>query len=163
MYNKLFLKNYSTRWKSGVISVIDNRPVVELTGDTHMSLETELAKNTAAVAAMTEALITLRIVLETPAAPTLEIPVVVEEDVYQMVAKKVMAEPIIEVVEAPKPTTPTDVGTVTISYAEVAAAIVATFKTDRAKTIAALAQFGAKKGPELKPEDYAAFLVLLAS
>jgi hypothetical protein len=131
-----------------------------------MSLEIELAKNTAALAAMTEALITLRIVLETPAAPLLEIPVVVEEeDVYRMVAKKIIAEPlpIIEVIEAPKPTTPTDVGTATISYAEVAAAIVATFKTDRAKTISALASFGAKKGPELKPEDYEDFLNLLKS
>jgi len=129
-----------------------------------MSLETELAKNTAAVTAMTEALITLRIILETPAAPTLAIPVVVE-DVYQMVAKKVMAEPLqsIEVVEIPKPTTPTDVGTATISYAEVAAAIVATFKTDRAKTISALASFGAKKGPELKPEDYEEFLSVLTA
>lgn len=107
-----------------------------------MSLEIELAKNTAAVAAMTEALITLRIVLETPAK---------------------LVEPIItaEVVEAPKPTMPTDVGTETISYVEVAAAIVSTFKSDRNKTVAALAQFGAKKGPELKPEDYASFLSLL--
>ena len=78
-----------------------------------------------------------------------------------MVAKK--AEPIIEVIEAPKPTTPTDVGTATISYAEVAAAIVSTFKADRNKTVATLAQFGAKKGPELKPEDYAAFLSVLTA
>jgi len=124
-----------------------------------MSLETELAKNTAAVTAMTEALITLRIILETPAAPA----AVEEVDVYQLVAKKVMAEPIIEVAEAPKPTTPTDVGTATISYAEVAAAIVSTFKADRNKTVATLAQFGAKKGPELKPEDYVAFLSVLTS
>ncbi len=131
-----------------------------------MSLETELAKNTAAVAAMTEALITLRIILETPAAPV----AVAEPDVYQMAAKKIMDEPlpvikeVVEpVVEVPKPTTPTDVGTATISYAEVAAAIVSTFKADRNKTVATLAQFGAKKGPELKPEDYAAFLSVLTS
>jgi len=127
-----------------------------------MSLETELAKNTAAVAAMTEALITLRIILETPTAPV----AVAEPDVYQMAAKKIMAEPlpiIEEVVEVPKPTTPTDVGTATISYAEVAAAIVSTFKADRNKTVASLAQFGAKKGPELKPEDCAAFLSVLTS
>ena len=127
-----------------------------------MSLETELAKNTAAVSAMTEALITLRIILETPTTPA----AVAEPDVYQMVAKKIMDKPlpvIEEVVEAPKPTTPTDVGTATISYTEVAAAIVSTFKADRNKTVATLAQFGAKKGPELKPEDYAAFLLVLTS
>jgi hypothetical protein len=144
-----------------------------------MSLETELARNTAQLAAMTEAIITLRIILETPAAPVADLPVfaeVVVEDSYKKSAERIMAEPIIEsverdynyqnivtkeVVEAPKPTTPTDAGTVTISYAEVAAAIVSTFKADRAKTISALASFGAKKGPELKPEDYEDFLNLL--
>jgi len=45
-----------------------------------------------------------------------------------------------------------------IDYAQVAKAITDTFKVDRAKTIAALAKFGAAKGPQLKPEDYAAFL-----
>jgi hypothetical protein len=134
-----------------------------------MSLETELAKNTAALAAMTEALITLRIILETPTAPVVDLPVfaeVVVEDSYKKAAEKIMDEPfpiIEEVVEVPKPMTPTDVGTATISYAEVAAVIVSTFKADRNKTVAALAQFGAKKGPELKPEDYAAFLSVLTS
>jgi dihydroneopterin aldolase len=134
-----------------------------------MSLETELAKNTAALAAMTEALTTLRIILETPTAPVADLPVfaeVVVEDSYKKAAEKIMDEPfpiIEEVVEVPKPTTPTDVGTATISYAEVAAAIVSTFKADRNKTVAALAQFGAKKGPELKPEDYEDFLNLLTS
>jgi dihydroneopterin aldolase len=134
-----------------------------------MSLETELAKNTAALAAMTEALTTLRIILETPTAPVADLPVfaeVVVEDIYKVATERIMADPfpiIEEVVEAPKPTTPTDVGTATISYAEVAAAIVSTFKADRNKTVAALAQFGAKKGPELKPEDYAAFLSVLTA
>jgi hypothetical protein len=130
-----------------------------------MSLETELAKNTAALAAMTEALTTLRIILETPAAPVADLPVFAEvfvADSYKVAAERIMADPIIEeVVEVPKPTTPTDVGTATISYAEVAAAIVSTFKADRARTISALASFGAKKGPELKPEDYEDFLNLL--
>lgn len=48
--------------------------------------------------------------------------------------------------------------TLTIDYAQVAKAITDTFKVDRAKTIAALGKFGAAKGPQLKPEDYAAFL-----
>lgn len=51
----------------------------------------------------------------------------------------------------------------TIDYAQVAKAITDTFKVDRAKTIAALGKFGAAKGPQLKPEDYAAFLKELTS
>jgi len=50
------------------------------------------------------------------------------------------------------------VPSLTIDYAQVAKAITDTFKVDRAKTIAALAKFGAAKGPQLKVEDYAAFL-----
>ena len=49
-----------------------------------------------------------------------------------------------------------------IEYAQVAQAIIDSFKVDRAKVIAALGKFGAKKGPELKPADYAAFLAELA-
>ena len=49
-----------------------------------------------------------------------------------------------------------------IEYAQVAQAIIDSFKADRAKVIAALGKFGAKKGPELKPADYAAFLAELA-
>lgn len=50
-----------------------------------------------------------------------------------------------------------------IDYAQVARAITDTFKIDKAKTVAALAKFGAAKGPQLKPEDYAAFLQELAA
>jgi hypothetical protein len=49
-----------------------------------------------------------------------------------------------------------------IEYAQVAQAIIDSFKVDRTKVIAALGKFGAKKGPELKKEDYAAFLAELA-
>ncbi len=49
-----------------------------------------------------------------------------------------------------------------IEYAQVAQAIIDSFKVDRTKVIAALGKFGAKKGPELKPADYAAFLAELA-
>ena len=64
-------------------------------------------------------------------------------------------------VAPPKPqsTTPSPAGSSNvIDYAQVAKAITDTFKVDRAKTIAALAKFGAAKGPQLKKEDYAAFL-----
>jgi hypothetical protein len=49
-----------------------------------------------------------------------------------------------------------------VEYAQVAQAIIDSFKVDRTKVIAALGKFGAKKGPELKKEDYAAFLAELA-
>jgi len=60
-------------------------------------------------------------------------------------------------------TTSTPATTAGIDYAQVAAAITSTFKVDKAKVIAALAKFGAAKGPQLKVEDYAAFLEELAA
>jgi hypothetical protein len=45
----------------------------------------------------------------------------------------------------------------------VAKAITDVFKVDRAKVIEVLAKFGAAKGPQLKPADYAAFLKELAA
>lgn len=50
-----------------------------------------------------------------------------------------------------------------VSYVTVAKAITDTFQKDRAKVIAALAKFGATKGPQLKAADYAAFLEELAA
>ena len=50
-----------------------------------------------------------------------------------------------------------------VSYVTVAKAITDTFQKDKAKVIAALAKFGAAKGPQLKAEDYADFLKELAA
>jgi hypothetical protein len=61
------------------------------------------------------------------------------------------------------PASETSVTTSTIDYAQVAKAITDTFKVDRAKTIETLAMFGAAKGPQLKPEDYALFLKVLTA
>lgn len=60
-------------------------------------------------------------------------------------------------------TTSTQATTAGIDYAQVAAAITSMFKIDRAKVVAALGKFGAAKGPQLKVEDYAAFLQELAA
>ena len=49
-----------------------------------------------------------------------------------------------------------------VTYDMVAKAITDTFPKDRAKVLAALAKFGAAKGPQLKPADYPAFLGELA-
>jgi len=59
-------------------------------------------------------------------------------------------------------TTFTQATTAGISYDMVAKAITDTFPKDRAKVLAALAKFGAAKGPQLKPADYPAFLAELA-
>jgi hypothetical protein len=50
----------------------------------------------------------------------------------------------------------------TITYDQVAKAITDGVKADRAKVVAALAKFNAKKGTELKTEQYAAFIAELA-
>ena len=68
------------------------------------------------------------------------------------------ATPPATVTAATPETTSTPATTGGIDYAQVAKAITDTFKVDRAKTIEALAKFGAAKGPQLKTEDYAAFL-----
>jgi len=59
--------------------------------------------------------------------------------------------------QAPIATPPSETTTV-IGYTQVAKAITDVFKVDRVKVIEALAKFGAAKGPQLKAEDYAAFL-----
>jgi hypothetical protein len=60
-------------------------------------------------------------------------------------------------------TTSTQATTAGIEYAQVAKAITDVFKVNRAKVIEVLAKFGAAKGPQLKPADYAAFLRELAA
>lgn len=49
----------------------------------------------------------------------------------------------------------------TITYDQVAKAITERAKSDRGHVVATLDKFGAKKGTELKPEDFAAFLKAL--
>jgi hypothetical protein len=80
-------------------------------------------------------------------------------------------------VDAPKPApaTPVDApsgatapaapvvesSTAEISYDTVSKAITDKVKVDKAHVVAVLAKFGAKKGPELKPEQYSEFLAAL--
>lgn len=68
---------------------------------------------------------------------------------------KTVAEPtpIAESVAAPAPPS-----TAAIEYDAVAKAINEVVKTNRERAVAALAKFGAKRGTELKPEQYADFL-----
>lgn len=121
-----------------------------------MSLELELQRCTAALEALTAALsaafgkVHTLTVIDT-AAPA-----------------KAEVEPPKPAATPPAAVTPisgsgTPEVTPTIEYAQVAKAITDVFKVDRAKVIAVLAQFGATKGPQLKPADYAAFLKELAA
>lgn len=48
------------------------------------------------------------------------------------------------------------------TYEDVAKAITAAVKVNRDQAVAALARFGAKRGPDLAPAQYAAFLETLA-
>ena len=48
-----------------------------------------------------------------------------------------------------------------VTYQQVADTFLSVFKADREKGLAALKTFGVKKAPELKPEQYAAFIVEL--
>lgn len=100
-----------------------------------------------------------------------------EVDTVMAGAVKVAVATPAKKVEAPKPvdapsgatvpagptSTTTDTKSTTeIEYVTVANTINEWVPKDKARVIAALAKFGAKKGPDLKPEQYADFLGELA-
>jgi hypothetical protein len=114
-----------------------------------MSLEQELARNTEAMIALTAA-------LTAHAAPAPAEKVKPPKPVAVATPTSPAADPI----ATSTPTEPSSPSA--IEYADVAKAITSTFKVNRAKTIETLAMFGATKGPQLKPEDYALFLKVLA-
>ena len=127
-----------------------------------MSLEQALADNTAAIRELIAAMrpaapATVTAVVQAITAPAADTSKIVLIDPDEKAAPEVAytlpaLQPREVVVEAPA----------AIEYAQVAQAIIDSFKVDRTKVIAALGKFGAKKGPELKPADYAAFLAELA-
>lgn len=123
-----------------------------------MSLELELQRCTAALGALSEALsaafgkVHTFTVIDTAAPAKAEV-----------APPKPAATPPAAVTEPVKPVPATAPPSDAIEYAAVAKAITDVFKVDRAKVIEALAKFGAAKGPQLKPADYAAFLKELAA
>lgn len=138
-----------------------------------MSLEQELARNTAAMIALTAA---LRQYLDAPVTaaeisrfitsdvpdsdiPVRKIPVVTGAE-WAALQEKEVPKPASS---APAVTLATPPAPAVIEYSQVAKAITDVFKVDRAKVVAALAKFGAAKGPQLKAEDYAAFMVELGA
>ena len=110
--------------------------------DTHMSLEQALAANTAAMIALTAALSH-----RFPEVKEVEAPKPAITQAAPTTAPTIVVEP------APAAESPSRV-----DYTQVAKAITDVFKVDRVKVVEALAKFGAAKGPQLKAEDYAAFL-----
>lgn len=129
-----------------------------------MSLEMELQRCTEALQALTAALSKTAIfpVADTARGGARSCGAVAEVAPPKPQATPA-ATPPAAVTEPAKPAPATAPPSDVIEYAQVAKAITDTFKVDRAKTFAALAKFGAAKGPQLKPADYAAFLEELAA
>ena len=127
-----------------------------------MSLEQALAENTAAI----RELIAVMRPRASVAAPVVTYHVESTKDDVSTIIARVDGSPNPEEKAAPEaPSKPPEAvveAPAAIEYAQVAQAIIETFKVDRAKVVATLGKFGAKKGPELKVADYAAFLAELA-
>ena len=139
-----------------------------------MSLEQELARNTAAMIALTAALshrfpevapVTIAEIdrLVAPGIPVVHTSAPVVTGAEWAALQKTEAPKPVAASSAPAATPVTPSAPAAIEYAQVAKAITDVFKVDRAKVVAALALFGAAKGPQLKAEDYAAFLVELGA
>lgn len=132
-----------------------------------MSLEAALAANTAAIIGLTEVwgkLAAMGKVIDRKVeageqtkttAGNLEIPLTKVE-----APKPVPTPPAAETVAAPAETVTASPSEIT--YLQVGQAITDMVKVDRPRAIAALAKFGAKKGPDLKPEQWADFLKEIA-
>ena len=135
-----------------------------------MSLELELQRCTAALEALSEALsaafgkVHTFTVIDT-AAPAEVVPPKPQAATASTTTPVAPSAPTTPAssTSATIPASGTPDATPTIEYAQVAKAITDVFKVDRAKVIEALAKFGAAKGPQLKAEDYAAFLKELAA
>ena len=143
--------------------VLDNTSVVDSPlKDTHMSLEQAISDNTAAIYELISTLTNnakqVTLDLKAPkydALPTKPVVTLVKPEGKVTVAftHEVLPEPPAERIPDP---------VFVPTYDDVSAAIKAVFRTNRDLVISVLAKYGAKKGPELKPEDYAAFLGDLA-
>jgi len=150
--------------------------------DTHMSLEQAISDNTAAIyeliSTLTNQAKQVTLDLKAPkydALPAKPVITLVKPDGKVTVAftHEVLPETTADTVkltgfsslleslpEPPAELIPDPVFVPT--YDDVATAIKAVFRTNRELVVSVLAKYGAKKGPELKPEDYAAFLGDLA-
>lgn len=136
-----------------------------------MSLEAALAANTAALTKLTEAWASLnaqaRMIsqkVDEGKAIAVNVVGVAEIPLAKVEAPKPVAAPLEQTAPVGSTATTTDTKSTTdeIPYDVVGKAITEGVKADRPKVLAALSKFGVKKGPELKPEQYADFLKELA-
>ena len=125
-----------------------------------MSLEQALADNTAAIRELIAAMRPAASVAAPKSVTTYHVEST-KDDVSTIVARVETLPVLVKPDEEAAPEVVVE-ASAAIEYAQVAQAIIDSFKVDRANVIAALGKFGAKKGPELKVGDYAAFLAELA-
>ena len=143
-----------------------------------MSLEVALAENTAAMRELISVWTKLSSTGKTitknveageqtsVTAGNLEIPLAQGRVAEKAEAKKPAATPAAAVTATPTPaavapSTPAAESPSEITYDQVSKAITEKVKTNRDHVVATLAKFGAKKGTELKAEQYAEFLEAL--
>jgi len=129
-----------------------------------MSLEDTIKGLTDAVNALNATLQSARVAVpepetEVPSTPKGKAPKAAKAEAQTAATSEIETTTV--TTDSPE-TTSTQATTVGISYDMVAKAITDTWTKDRAKVLAALAKFGAAKGPQLKPADYSAFLAELA-
>lgn len=121
-----------------------------------MSLEAAIQENTSVLrellARLSGAVITPPTV---PAAKEVEVP----KPAPTPAAAAALPTPPASAAPAAAAASPSDV----VAYDQVSKAITDGVKADRAKVVAVLAEFGVKKGTELKPEQYAEFLAALSA
>ena len=128
-----------------------------------MSLESRIEENTAAILALTAALLAQGATSPKPraVAPAASGQTTAEV-VKAAVPESTTSAPAPAAVSAAPAAPASTAAPKAVTYEQVAKAITECVKLDRAKVVAVLAQFGVKKGPELKPEQYAEFVGALA-
>jgi hypothetical protein len=146
--------------------VLDNTSVVDSSlKDTHMSIEQAISDNTAAIyeliSTLTNQARQVTLDLKAPKYDALPAnPVVTLVPPAGTVTLTGFSPLLDSLPEPPAELIPDPMFVPT--YDDVSAAIKAVFRTNRELVVSVLAKYGAKKGPELKPADYAAFLADLA-
>lgn len=123
-----------------------------------MSLEEALQQQTAAIKALTDAILTRFPGAQPHVAVAVQAPVGVPKAESRPEVKH-------EPKAAPKPepevkaeTPAVDTAPAALTYDDLAARVTKVFQADRAKVLGALTKFSVKRATELKPEQYAAFL-----
>ncbi len=127
-----------------------------------MSLEAAILENTATMKALIAAMNAVGLASASAAAVGHAGPIEAKTATKEVEVKKpAVTQPAVET-PAATPETATASPSEPITYDRVGKAITDGVKVNRNAVIATLEKFGAKKGPDLKPEQYADFLAELA-